>query len=83
MSDSDRLTIVEMEYRIVAGRLSVIEAEMAKMNVRLDSIDHKLDSIDDRFSSIDAVLADHGTRLGGVERGVNALLRHFKIGDDQ
>lgn len=82
-ADNERLTILEMEYRIVAGRLGVIEAELAKMNQRLDGYDQRFDQIDDSLSDIAANVSDLGLRTQGTERAVRALLRHFNVDDDQ
>lgn len=40
-SDHERLTILEMEYRIVAARLDVIDNQLGRMNQKLDSIDKR------------------------------------------
>ena len=60
MSDAQRLTILEMEYQIVAARLDVIDREVAAIKATTDRIDQ---------------------RTAGTERAVQALLRHFNLGD--
>lgn len=40
-SDHERLTILEMEYRIVAARLDVIDSQLGRINQKLDSIDQR------------------------------------------
>lgn len=41
-TDGQRLTILEMEYQIVAARLDVIDAQLGKINGRLGAIETTL-----------------------------------------
>lgn len=79
MTDNERLTILEMEYRIVAGRLNVIEAELGRINGRLDQLGDTMNDMADDISNLRTTAHGIDARTAGTERAVTALLRHFKI----
>lgn len=71
MDDGERLTILEMEYAIVAARLNAIEATLALTDKRVESITKTMVTVD-MFNE----------RQDRLERKINVIVRHLGIGDD-
>ena len=71
-SDDERLTILEMEYALVAARLNTIDAEIALVKAATDRLETKVDQIGTETARTD------GTAVR-LERMLTTVVRHLGL----
>lgn len=71
-SESERLTILEMEYALVAARLNTIDAELALVKGAVDRLETKVDVLGTKVDRLD----ETSVRL---ERMLTTVVRHLGL----
>lgn len=81
MSDmSDRLTIVEMEYRLAVARLAAIDARLGLIDERVTRIDGKLDDLTGLVTTLSTTTSLVVAALGDANDQLDAIVARLDGG---
>lgn len=68
---NQRLTILEMEYALVAARLNSIDATLTIVNQRIGGLEIRMDALEKRVDE----------RADSTDRKLDAIIRHLGMDD--